>query len=39
MHLLPNDAKSFYEVLDGDENIVDDIDGFSGEPDFEVEFL
>lgn len=36
MHLIPNDCKQFYENITGTD-IVDDVDGFSGAPDFEVE--
>lgn len=38
MHLIPNDCKQFYENIAGTD-IVDDVDGFSGTPDFEVEPL
>lgn len=36
MHLIPNDCKQFYENITGTD-IMDDVDGFSGAPDFEVE--
>ena len=36
LHLIPNDAKPFYRKCF--EDIVDDIDGFNGELDFEIEF-
>lgn len=36
MHLIPNDCKQFYENIAG-KYIIDDVDGFSGAPDFEVE--
>ena len=38
MHLIPKDAQQYYKNVTGDENIEDDIEGFSGIPDFEVEF-
>lgn len=37
LHLIPNDAKGFYQTLTSDENILDDVDGFSGEIDFQIE--
>uniref|UniRef100_A0A2H1WPC0 SFRICE_027514 n=1 Tax=Spodoptera frugiperda TaxID=7108 RepID=A0A2H1WPC0_SPOFR len=36
LHLIPHDAKTFYKTLKG-ETIEDDIDGFTGPLDFEVE--
>lgn len=36
LHLIPHDAKAFYKTLKG-ETIEDDIDGFTGPVDFEVE--
>lgn len=38
LHLIPNDAKPFYRKFFEDVSIVDDIDGFNGELDFEIEF-
>lgn len=37
MHLIPQDCKYFYTNLHGQEGLEDDVDGFSGSPDFEVE--
>lgn len=37
LHLIPEDAQDFYKKLTGDVTVEDDIDGFSGEVDFEVE--
>ncbi|CAB3252770.1 unnamed protein product [Arctia plantaginis] len=37
MHLIPRDAQAFYKKLTGDNSIEDDVDGISGEPDFEIE--
>lgn len=37
MHLIPRDAHTFYKSLTGDNNVEDDIDGFSGPLDFDVE--
>lgn len=37
LHLIPEDAQYFYKNLTGDGTVQDDIDGFSGEVDFEVE--
>lgn len=37
MHLIPEDCKTFYVNLQGDQDLIDDVDGFSGMPDFEVE--
>ena len=37
MDLIPGDAKDFYTSLFADSNVEDDVDGFSGVPDFEVE--
>lgn len=35
LHLIPGDAKQFYQSLFTDEHIVDDIEGFNGVVDFE----
>lgn len=35
--LIPKDAKQFYKNLVGDPNIEEDIDGFNGQLDFDVE--
>ena len=37
MDLIPGDAKDFYTALLGDDSVEDDVDGFSGVPDFEIE--
>lgn len=37
MSPIPNDAKSFYKSLIGDPTIEEDIDGFNGELDFDLE--
>lgn len=37
LHLIPEDAQDFYKNLTGDVTVEDDIDGFSGAVDFEVE--
>ncbi|KAJ8869864.1 hypothetical protein PR048_028873 [Dryococelus australis] len=37
MDLIPGDARDFYSALIGDSNVDDDVDGFSGVPDFECE--
>lgn len=37
IHLIPNDAKSFYKHYSADENVTDDLDGFGGTLDFDVE--
>lgn len=37
LHLIPGDAKQFYTNITADSNTVDDIDGFDGSMDFEVE--
>ncbi|CAB3241860.1 unnamed protein product [Arctia plantaginis] len=37
MHLIPRDAQAFHKKLTGDNSIEDDVDGISGEPDFEIE--
>ncbi|KAH9629864.1 hypothetical protein HF086_006548 [Spodoptera exigua] len=37
LHLIPQDAKAFYQNLTADDDLLDDVDGFSGEVDFEVE--
>lgn len=37
LHLIPRDAQEFYKKFTGDATVEDDIDGFSGEVDFEVE--
>lgn len=37
MHLIPEDCHSFYKSLQGDANLEDDLDGFTGLPDFEIE--
>lgn len=38
MHLIPRDAQNFYETLKSTDNIIeDDIDGFTGALNFEVE--
>lgn len=36
-HLIPKDCLSFYKALQGDENIMDDLEGFGGHPDFPIE--
>lgn len=36
-HLIPKDCLDFYKSLQGDENIEDDLEGFSGQPDFHIE--
>lgn len=37
MHLIPSDAQDFYKNLKSNDTVDDDIDGFSGALDFEVE--
>ena len=37
MDLIPGDAKEFYNSLFADSNVEDDVDGFSGVPDIEIE--
>lgn len=37
MHLIPEVDHPFYKSLTGDNEIVDDIDGYDGEVDFEFE--
>ncbi|KAF9418473.1 hypothetical protein HW555_004761 [Spodoptera exigua] len=37
LHLIPQDSHDFYVKLTGNEDTEDDIDGFSGQPDFELE--
>lgn len=37
MHLIPEDCQDFYRNLVGKEGLEDDVDGFTGPPDFEVE--
>ncbi|KAH9638297.1 hypothetical protein HF086_007400 [Spodoptera exigua] len=37
LHLIPQDAKGFYQNLTADDDLLDDVDGFSGVVDFEVE--
>ncbi|XP_063244846.1 uncharacterized protein LOC134546186 isoform X3 [Bacillus rossius redtenbacheri] len=37
MDLIPGDAKEFYKALFGAAQVEDDVDGFSGAPDFDVE--
>lgn len=36
-HLIPKDCLNFYQALQGDGNITDDLDGFGGLPDFPIE--
>lgn len=36
MHLIPQDCKNFYKNVQGRDGIEDDIDGFSGTPDFDL---
>lgn len=37
MHLIPGDARQFYENLTSDPDIVDDVDGIDGTLDFTLE--
>ena len=37
MNFIPEDAKAFYTNLISDPTIVEDIDGFNGDLDFEIE--
>jgi hypothetical protein len=37
MHLIPQDWQEFYQNLVGNQVIEDDVDGFTGNPDFEIE--
>lgn len=37
LHLIPQDSHDFYVKLVGNTDIEEDIEGFSGQPDFEVE--
>ncbi|KAJ8720783.1 hypothetical protein PYW08_006248 [Mythimna loreyi] len=37
LHLIPDDAQEYYKKLSGNSTVQDDIDGFSGTVDFEVE--
>lgn len=37
MHLIPQDCKYFYRNLQSREGLEDDIDGFSGSPDFDLD--
>lgn len=37
MYLIPKPEQHFYRNLKGDSGIIDDIDGFNGVPDFEIE--
>lgn len=36
LHLIPGDAKQFYNYLTSSNNIIDDIEGFGCSPDFEI---
>lgn len=36
-NIIPKCHHDFYKSLMGDNHITDDIDGFDGEPDFEIE--
>ncbi|KAL0821958.1 hypothetical protein ABMA28_005346 [Loxostege sticticalis] len=37
LHLIPQDSHDFYVKLVGNDDIEDDLEGFSGQPDFDVE--
>lgn len=37
MHLIPDDAQDYYNKITGNLTIQDDIDGFSGTVDFQIE--
>jgi hypothetical protein len=37
MHLIPQDCPEFYQNLVGNQVIEDDVDGFTGNPDYEIE--
>lgn len=39
LHLIPDDAQEYYKKLTGNSTVQDDIDGFSGTVDFEVEVV
>lgn len=34
---IPDDCLQFYKTLTSSEDIIDDVDGFGGGPDFDVE--
>lgn len=34
---IPEDSLQFYKTLKSSENITDDVDGFGGEPDFDLQ--
>lgn len=36
-HLIPNDCIGYYKKLKGDDAIIDDIDGYCDEPDFDLD--
>lgn len=38
LYLIPDDSKEFYQNLHAEATIIDDIDGFDGEPDFPLEY-